>query len=82
VLGLCDRYISGNRFIYPFTILGTAVISVIYAIDGIGISLGFLSTLCRSLPLYSLGFGWVIVTVAMLVISFVLNAVMGKKQNV
>ena len=82
VLGLCDRFIKGNRFIYPFTILGTAVISVIYAIDGIGVSLGFISTACRSLPLYDLGFGWVCVTVAMLVISFVLNAVMGKKETV
>lgn len=82
VLGLCDKYINKNRFIYPFTILGTAVISVIYAIDGIGISLGFISTICRSLPLYDLGFGWVIITVAMIVLSFVLNAVMGKKENV
>ncbi|MBQ5326333.1 MAG: branched-chain amino acid transport system II carrier protein, partial [Oscillospiraceae bacterium] len=81
VLGLCDNFIKGNRFIYPLTILGTAVISVIYAVDGIGISLGFISTICRSLPLYDLGFGWVIITAAMLVISFVLNAVMGKKQN-
>ncbi|MBR2504080.1 MAG: branched-chain amino acid transport system II carrier protein [Oscillospiraceae bacterium] len=81
VLGLCDNFIKGNRFIYPLTILGTAVISVIYAVDGIGISLGFISTICRSLPLYDLGFGWVIITAAMLVISFILNAVMGKKQN-
>ena len=82
VLGLCDKFINKNRFIYPFTILGTAVISVIYAIDGIGISLGFISKICRSLPLYDLGFGWVIITVAMIVLSFVLNAVMGKKENV
>ena len=82
VLGLCDSFIRNNRFIYPFTILGTAAISVIYAIDGVGVSLGFISTICRALPLYDLGFGWVVVTAAMLAISFVLNAVMGKKQNI
>lgn len=81
VLGLCDKFISGNRFIYPFTILGTAVISVIYAIDGVGVSLGFVSKLCCSLPLYDLGFGWISITAAMLVLSIVCNAVMGKKQT-
>lgn len=81
VLGLCDKFISGNRFIYPFTILGTAVISVIYAIDGVGISLGFVSKICCSLPLYDLGFGWISITAAMLVLSIVCNAVMGKKQT-
>lgn len=81
VLGLCDKFISGNRFIYPFTILGTAVISVIYAIDGVGISLGFVSKICCSLPLYELGFGWISITAAMLVLSIVCNAVMGKKQT-
>ena len=82
VLGLCDKFISGNRFIYPLTIFGTAVISILYAIDGVGILLGFVSRICRSLPLYDLGFGWVVITVAMIVLSFVLNAVVGKKQNV
>ncbi len=80
VLGLCNNFISGNRFIYPLTILGTAAISVIYAIDGVGISLGFVSRICCSLPLYDLGFGWVCITAAMLVLSFVLHAIVGKKQ--
>ena len=82
VLGLCDKFISGNRFIYPFTILGTAVISVIYAIDGVGISLGFISKICYALPLHDLGFGWVTITVAMLLLSFVFHAVVSKKQTV
>lgn len=79
VLGLCDPFIRGNRFIYPLTIFGTAVISILYAIDGMGISLGFISKLCHSLPLYDLGFGWVAITAAMLVLSFVLNALSMKK---
>ncbi len=81
VLGLFDRFIRHNRFIYPFTILGTAVISVIYAIDGLGVKLGFITDICHSLPLYDLGFGWVIITVTMLVISVVLNAVLPQKQK-
>lgn len=80
VLGLSDKFIRGNKFIYPFTILGTAVISLIYAIDGIGISLGFISEICHSLPLYDLGFGWISITIVMLIVSVVFNAIVGNKQ--
>lgn len=80
VLGLCDKFLQGNRYIYPFTVLGTGVVSVIGAVDGAGIPLGFVSGLCKALPFSSLGFGWVTVAVVMLVISFVLNTII-KKQN-
>jgi LIVCS family branched-chain amino acid:cation transporter len=60
--------------------LGTAVISLIYAIDGIGISLGFISEICYSLPLYDLGFGWISITIVMLIVSVVFNAIVGNKQ--
>ena len=81
VLGLSDKLISGNRFIYPCVVWGTTVVSVLSAIDGLGANMGIVSTACKALPWYSLGFGWVCVTVAMLVVSLVLNAVCGKKQN-
>ena len=81
ILGLCHQWIGGNKFIYPFTVLGTAVISILYAIDGLGVPLGFVSHLCRSLPFYDLGFGWVVITLAMVVLSFILHFAWGKKQN-
>ncbi|MBQ5782354.1 MAG: branched-chain amino acid transport system II carrier protein [Oscillospiraceae bacterium] len=80
VLGLCDRFIGENRYIYPFTVLGTAWVSVISAVDGAGVSMSFLGTLCKALPFSSFGFGWVSVAVVMLVISIVMGAV-SKKQN-
>ncbi len=82
VLGLCDKYISHNRFIYPLTVLGTAVISVLSALKGVGLPLGIIGKVIESLPFSSLGFDWVSVTALMLVLSFVLNAVAGKKQNI
>ena len=81
ILGLCHQWIGGNKFIYPLTVLGTAVISILYAIDGLGVPLGFVSHLCRSLPFYDLGFGWVVITLAMVVLSFILHFAWGKKQN-
>ena len=81
VLGLCHKYIQGNRYIYPFTVLGTAWVSVISVLDGAGISLGFIGNAVNSLPLSSLGFGWTVVATAMLVLSFVLGAVKPTQKN-
>ena len=75
------RFISGNRFVYPFTVLGTAAVSVISAVDGAGLSLGFVSRAVNSLPFSSLGFGWVTVTVVMLAISIVLGGVKNAQKN-
>ena len=81
VLGLSHRFIGKNRFVYPFTVLGTAVVSVISAVDGAGLSLGFVSGAVNSLPFSSLGFGWVTVTVVMLVISLVLGGIKSEQKN-
>ena len=81
VLGLSHRFIAKNRFVYPFTVLGTAVVSVISAVDGAGLSLGFVSSAVNSLPFSSLGFGWVTVTVVMLVISLVLGGIKSEQKN-
>ena len=81
VLGLSHRFIDKNRFVYPFTVLGTAVVSVISAVDGAGLSLGFVSSAVNSLPFSSLGFGWVTVTVVMLVISLVLGGIKSEQKN-
>ena len=81
VLGLSHRFIDKNRFVYPFTVLGTAVVSVISAVDGAGLSLGFVSSAVNSLPFSSLGFGWVTVTVVMLVISLMLGGIKSEQKN-
>jgi len=73
VMGLFDRYIK-NPFIYPVTIGATAVISVIYALEGF-VPLGVLSTMCSKLPLYTHGFGWLSVTVVAFIVAFALGKV-------
>ena len=75
ILGLADEKIKNNRYIYPFTVLGTAVISVISAIDGLGVNMGIISTACNSLPLNSLGFGWVSVALVMMLASVIMDKV-------
>ena len=72
ILGLSHEKIKDNPYIYPCTILGTSVVSVLSAIDGLGVNMGIISSFCHSLPMNSLGFGWVTITVMMLAVSLVL----------
>lgn len=63
VLGLCDKWLNNNPYIYPVTIACVGVTSVLKAIENLKISLGFVGEIFHKLPLYSLGLGWVIVAV-------------------
>ncbi len=78
ILGLSNRLWQSNRFVYPLAVAGTGFVSIIYALDKTGISLGVFSDICRFLPLYSEGFCWIIVTVAMVAISFIANYIIKK----
>ena len=64
----------------PLVIGGTGVISVIYACDEAGLSLGFITSLCQKLPLYSMGFCWVSVSLVMLVISLAIGFIKSRKK--
>ncbi len=85
VLGLADNWIKNVAYIYPCTIGMVGVVSVIYALENIGIRLGAVSTLLHKLPLYSLGLGWVgVAVVAILVcvlLHFVKNAFFAKSAD-
>lgn len=69
LLGMTNGIWEKFPLTYPLVITGTTVVSVIYALESAGISLGFLSKLCSLLPLHSQGFGWLSVTAVMLAIS-------------
>ena len=79
ILGLCDKFIKNNKYIYKLCIYSTTVISVIYAIDQL-VNLGFITTILNYIPLYSNGFGWVIICVVMFLISLLVNFINKKKQ--
>ena len=71
IMGLFDDKIK-NPFVYPVTIGATAVISVVYALEGI-VPLGVIGAICSKLPFYAQGFGWLCVTLAAFAISIVLG---------
>ena len=81
ILGLSHKLWKNNRFVYPMVIYGTCLISVFYALENVGIRFGFITNLLNKLPLYSLGYAWVIVALVLLMLSIILNFFV-KKQEV
>ena len=81
LLGLSHDLWKRNRFVYPMTVLGTAVVSTLYALSDAGVPLGALETALHKLPLYKLGFGWLCVAGGMLAASLVVGSVCGTKRH-
>ena len=81
VLGLSDNLFRDNPFVYPCTIVGTAVVSVLYALEGVGLSLGAVSAVFGKLPFYGAGFGWVSVAMVLFAVSLVLGAAKKSRVN-
>lgn len=72
ILGLSHGLWEKNALVYPLIVSGTTVVSVIYALDSAGISLGFITGIFRLLPGYAPGFGWLSVAAVMLLISLLI----------
>lgn len=66
LLGLSHDLWKKHRYVYPLTVAGTGLVSVVYALDTAGVPLGLLRAFARRLPLYTVGFGWVCVAAGML----------------
>lgn len=77
LLGITHDLWKNNRYVYPFVVTGTGIISVIYVLDEAKIPLGFISTLTHRLPLYDMGFCWVSVAGVMLVAGIIVNMING-----
>ena len=80
LLGLTHKFWQNNSFVYPMTIGGTAVVSVIYALDAAGLKLPLLGDLCRKLPLYDAGFCWVSFAAVAIFVSIILNLAAKKSK--
>ena len=71
ILGLCHRHLEHNRLIYPLTIGGVGVVSVLFALEGIKIVIPGVSQVLHLLPFYKQGFGWVTVAAVLVVLSLI-----------
>ena len=80
LLGLSHDLWKRNPFVYPMTVLGTAAVSVLYALGDAGVPLGSLGQLLHRLPLYKMGFGWLGVALGMLALSLLVGALCKTKE--
>lgn len=80
LLGLSHGWHKGQGLIYPLVIGGTSFVSLVFALDQLHIPMGFFRSLFSWLPLYEAGFGWVIVALLMLALSFCFRPFL-KKEN-
>lgn len=81
-LGLSDKWLRNNPYIYPVTIGCVGVISVIKAIENAGLSLGYVGKVFHVLPLYSLGLGWVTVAIVCIIITMIIWSLKKDKNPV
>ena len=75
LLGLSHKLWDNNRFVYPWVVTGTSVVSVAYALHNAKLPLGVVGDVFGKLPLFDKGFGWVSVAVVLLCLSVVANRV-------
>ncbi len=78
VLGLCNKWLQHNRFVYPCTVGAVGVVSVLYALENLHVPLGVVSTVLHKLPFFAAGMGWVCVAVAAVLVSLVLGRLLGQ----
>ncbi len=72
LLGMTHDFWKENRYVYPVVITGTSLISIVYSLEQIGIQIPALSQLLNEyLPLYSLGYGWIVVACFLLLICLI-----------
>ena len=64
VLGLFNRFYEKNTMMYPLTVGAAGLVSVLYAMEQLGLPMGFVSAALSRLPFYGLGMGWVTVALA------------------
>ncbi len=69
VLGLCDKWLQGNRVVYPLTVGLVGLVSIVYALDTLKVPLGIVGKVFSYLPFYSVGMGWTVVALVTVVLS-------------
>ena len=71
ILGLSDKRLKGNKYIYPVTITFVGITSILYSLETLKVPMGKFGEMLHKLPLYSLGLGWVLIAVIAVVASIV-----------
>lgn len=80
-LGLSDKHLKNNPYIYPVTIGCVGVVSVLRAAENIKIPMGIVGKILYKLPLYKLGLGWVPVAAVTVIATIIVWNFKSAKNN-
>ena len=78
LLGLSHPLWAGKPLVYPLAVAGTGCVSVVYALDNLGLRMGAVGRVFRALPFYAEGFGWAGVFAVMLALALAASALRKK----
>ena len=78
LLGLSHPLWEGKPLVYPLAVAGTGCVSVVYALDNLGLRMGAVGRVFRALPFYAEGFGWAGVFAVMLALALAASALRKK----
>lgn len=73
LLGLFDKHLKDNPYVYPVTVFFVGVVSIYFSLENLGISWAPLSGLFHKLPFYSMGIGWSLVALVCVFVSVLFN---------
>ncbi len=79
LLGLSHPLWEGKPLVYPLAVAGTGCVSVVYALDQLGLRMGAVGRVFRALPFYAEGFGWAGVFAVMLALALAVSALRKKE---
>lgn len=80
ILGLLDHWIHDIPLIYQASVLCGGIISIVYALEKLGITLGFLNPLFHFLPLYKEGLGWCLPVCILAGVIFIFKKIISTKK--
>lgn len=78
VLALINNKIRNLKFIYPITIYVCILFSVLIVFNQNGINIPLSNIIISKMPLYKIGFGWVVPTLIAFILSCLLNKIINK----
>ena len=79
VLAFLHSWIAKWRFVYPVTILMTGLTSVLYILGTLGIKMGVITTVLKSLPLYKEQLVWIIPAIFGLAVGILSSILLSKR---
>ena len=79
VLAFLHPWIEKWRFVYPVTILMTGLTSVFYILGTLGVKMGVITTVLKSLPLYKEQLVWIIPAIFGLAVGILSSIVLPKR---